>query len=205
MEFTFSDQIEEILLSLIKHQVILAPILLLIIEEAGIPLPVTDVAIAYTGYQVSLGHVSYFVAFIVVLLSQLLGASILFFLFDKYGAGILTKFGHFIDLDKKKLENVEKHFRKYGPLVIIFGRHVPGFKIPITIFSGISTIKYRTFILSTAVSLSVSIPFYLSIGQRLGPKTARLMHANHLYYLLILLPILISILPFLFMRKSKKK
>jgi membrane protein DedA with SNARE-associated domain len=205
MSFPSLDPIEDLILSLFKHQNLFAPFVLLIIEEIGIPLPVTDAAIAYTGYQVSLGRMPYFVAFIMVLISQLIGSSILYFLSDKYGSRIIFKLGKYIDLDKKKLEIVEEKFREYGALAIIFGRHIPGFKTPITIFSGISTMKYKTFILSTALSLSFTIPLYLSLGQRLGPRTARLVHANHLYYSLAILPLLISILPFLFMRKSKSK
>src|SRR5260370_20557119 len=88
-------------------------------------------------------------------------------------------------------------------LVVIFGRHIPGFRIPITVFAGMSDMKYSTFIISTFISIIFWIPFYLFLGMRLGPKTTQLLH-NHQWYLLILLVsgILIA-LGILFLRKSK--
>ena len=116
-----------------------------------------------------------------------------------------NKFGKYIDLDMNKLNSVEGGFRKYGPIAIIVGRHIYGFKVPITLFSGISKMRYPTFAISVILSDSFWIPFYLSIGRRLGPKTIRLFHShhvNHWYYLLVLVPIILALLPFFLMRKG---
>ncbi len=198
------DNLSDSIVPFLTHQIYLAPIIFLIIEEAGFPFPISDFVIAYTGYQVRLGHISYFVAYFILIIADLAGASILYFLCSRYGASVIAHFGKYIDLDTNKLKVVEKYFRKYGPLVIIFGRHIPGFRIPITVFSGISEIKYGTFLISTLLSIMLWIPFYLAVGERLGPRTVKLFHASHWSYLLILLPFLLSIVPFLFLRKKKK-
>lgn len=199
----FFDKFEDIINSIVVSKTILAPALLIFFEEAGFPLPGANFAIAFTGYQVSLGHVSYFLAFIILFLADLLGATVLYYLAFKYGESLILKIDKYMHLDKKKLKIVEEKFRKYGAVVIVFGRHIPGFRIPITIFSGISTMKYTTFLASTILSVIFWIPFYLSVGKKLGPKTIHLLSTNHWYYLLVLLTIMISIAPLFFLRKKR--
>ena len=51
----------------------------------------------------------------------------------------------------------------------------------------------------------LQIPFYLALGQKLGPKAARIFHGNYLYSLLGFIPlILIFLLYYFFLTKHKK-
>ena len=204
----FLDQLQDIFVGFLISQIYLAPIILLILEEMGIPLPFADVVIAYTGYQVEIGRIPYYSAFLILLIADIAGATFLYFLAQRYGKTILDKFGRFIDLDAHKLDVFEGFFRKYGPVAIIVGRHIYGFKVPITIFSGISKMRYLTFLISVIISDSFWIPFYLAVGRRLGPNTIRLFHlyhVNHWYYFLLLIPIILALFPFFLMRKGKIK
>ncbi len=155
----------------LTHQSVIAPILLLTLEESGIPLFVPgDIIIAYSGYNISRGRISFPIALTVIMISILVGSSILFWLSSRYGNTIIVKFGRFLHLHPERLLKVEKQFKKYGPLVIIFGRHIPGFRIPITVFAGMSGIKYRAFIISTFISTLFWVIFYLELGMKLGRK-----------------------------------
>jgi membrane protein DedA with SNARE-associated domain len=206
--FSSFDNFQDFLTSFLVHQIYLAPIILLILEEMGIPLPFADIVIAYTGYQVVIGRIPYLAAFIILLVADVAGATFLFLLARRYGKKVLDRFGKYIDLDIHKLDTFEGFFRKYGPIAIIIGRHVYGFKVPITIFSGISKMRYLTFLFSVIISDSFWIPFYLQIGKKLGPKTIRLFHVyhfNHWYYFLLLVPLLLAILPFILMRKGQSQ
>jgi membrane protein DedA with SNARE-associated domain len=208
MNFSSIDGFEDIISGFLVHQTYLAPIILLVLEEIGIPLPFADIVIAYTGYQVAVGRIPYLFAFLILLMADIIGATILYLLARRYGKTIVKKFGKYIDLDMNKLDMFEGVFRKYGPVAIIIGRHIYGFKVPITLFSGISKMKYWVFALSVIVSDSFWIPFYLSLGRRLGPKTIKLFHAyhiNHWFYLLVLIPIILALLPFFLMRKGNEQ
>jgi len=196
---TFLDGTEDLIVSFLQHQAYLAPILLLTLEEAGVPLPLPgDFIVIYTGYQVRKGAIPYPVAFASIMVAILLGSTILYFLSARYGQEIVLKLGYYIHLDKKKLLTVEEKFRKYGMLVIIIGRHIPGFRIPITIFSGISEITYKKFILSTFISVIFSTALNLSIGERLGPKALKLFHAHHSLYFFTALPLILTIIWYIF-------
>lgn len=178
----------------LSNQGVFAPILLLFLEEAGIPLPVPgDVVLAYTGFQVSQRTIAYPVAFLSLLFAVLVGSSILYYFSSKYGQMIVLKLGKYIHLSEHKLIIVEEKFKRYGPWVIIFGRHIPGFRIPITVFAGMSEITYKTFIVSTFISIIFWIPFYLSLGERLGPRTMQLFKGHPSYFLIAIIPFIIFI------------
>jgi len=205
--FSSFDNFQDVVVGFLVHQSYLAPIILLMLEEMGIPLPFADIVIAYIGYQVAIGRIPYLSAYIILLIADIAGATILYLLARRYGKKIIEKFGKFIDLDMNKLDSFEGFFRKYGPIAIIIGRHVYGFKVPITLFSGISKMRYWTFAGSIFLSDSLWIPFYLQIGRKLGPKTIHLLHEyhfNHWYYFFLLIPLALALLPFFLMRKGKQ-
>lgn len=189
----------------LTHQGAYALLVLLLIEEAGIPLPIPgDVVIAYTGYEVSRGNIPYIGAFLLLLIAVLIGSSILYYLSARFGQKIVLTFGRYIHLNEKKLLTVEEKFRKYGPWVIIFGRHVPGFRIPITVFAGMSKISYKTFIISTFISVIFWIPFYLALGQQLGPKTMQLLRGYNKYFLIALIPFIVFIGSLIYLSCNRK-
>src|ERR1700728_1922842 len=122
------DNFEDLITGFLVHQIYLAPIILLVLEEIGVPLPFADIVIAYTGYQVAVGRIPYLFAFLILLMADIIGATILYLVARRYGKAIVSKFGKYIDLDMNKLDLVEGVFRKYGPIAIIIGRHIYGFK-----------------------------------------------------------------------------
>src|SRR5882672_11395627 len=112
--FSSLDNFEDVIIGFLVHQIYLAPIILLILEEMGIPLPFADIVIAYTGYQVAVGRIPYISAYLILLIADVAGATFLYLLARRYGKKIIEKFGHFIDLDLEKLNSFEGFFRKYG-------------------------------------------------------------------------------------------
>ncbi len=193
------DSFKEWVMSLIREQPLLGPSVLLLIEEIGVPLPIPgDVYIAYAGYQVSKGTILYIPTLLVLLSSVLLGSSILYYISYRYGESLVLRFGKFIHLNERKLKFIEHKFRKFGPLVIIIGRHIPGFRIPVTVFSGISKVSYKTFILSEFISVFIWIVVFLKVGEQLGRKTLTLFHSNYGLLFILLIPIVLTAVTFFF-------
>lgn len=156
----------------------LAPLLLLFLEEAGVPILIPgDSVLAYTGYKVAQGNATpLWLAFAVALFAVLAGASILFFVSRRYGQFVVDKIGKFIFLKESHIKRAENLFKKYGAWTIIIGRHIPGMRIPITIFAATSGVKYRTFILSTIVSTLAWVLLYLHLGKRFGENLHDVIH-----------------------------
>lgn len=169
--FDWIDRYVDLLQQFLHSKMVLAPLLLLFVEEAGIPLPINgDIILAYTGYRLSLNPSGpgIWQAFFAAQVAALLGATILFFLARRWGQLVIYKLGKFIFLKEEQIRKAEAMFARWGVLGIIVGRHIPGLRIPVTIFAATSGIRYRTFIISTFISTSVWILFYLIIGKRIG-------------------------------------
>lgn len=153
------------------------PLLLLLIEEAGVPIFIPgDAILAFTGYRVqSPQHASLLVAFAIATVAVLCGASILFFVSRRYGQTVIEKLDRFIFLKQRHLELAKQLFKRYGVWAIIFGRHIPGMRIPITIFAATSGARYLTFILSTFVSTVLWIWLCLFLGRHYGTSVKYLL------------------------------
>jgi membrane protein DedA with SNARE-associated domain len=67
-------------------------------------------------------------------------------------------------------------------LAIIFGRHIPGFRIPITVACGVFRIPYRVFVPSVAVSTAIWAGIVLYIGVNYGPRFENLLRAHTSLY-----------------------
>lgn len=161
----------------ISQQSALAPLFLLLIEEAGVPIFVPgDAILVYTGYNIqSSHHASFLLAFITATAAVLCGSSILFFAARRYGQNLIMRLGGFMFLKPRHIQRAEQLFKRYGVWTIIIGRHIPGMRIPITVFAATSGVRYRTFILSTFVSTALWIWLYLSVGRHYGTDIRHLL------------------------------
>lgn len=182
------------------------PFILLTLEEMGVPMPVPgDISVTYLGLQVSKGALSFPMALLLVLLSILIGATILYTFSYLWGEKIILFLGKYIHFNKSKLISLEKKYNKYGPLLIIFGRHVPGLLYPITIFSGISKIPYPLFLTYVIISKIFIVPIYLTLGEKFGTKTMRFFHLIPRNIFLIPSIIIVGYIIYLFYKKRKSK
>ena len=191
----------------LQDQAVLAPLLILLVEEAGIPLFVPgDIILSYTGYNVSQDpQASFWVAFIIALTAVLLGSTILFFAARRWGKIIVDKLGKFLFIKHTDIIKAEQLFKKYGWWTILIGRHIPGMRIPLTIFAGVSGMRYRTFILSTAASTILWIILFLSLGHRYGGKIEGVIHHSTKYGLALILVIVITLVAAHFWAAHRRK
>lgn len=168
--FDWLDTYAEWIGHLIESHSSLAPLLLLLAEEMGVPIFIPgDVILAYTGYKVTHSyHTPIWLALGVATMSVLMGATVLFFIARKWGQKLIQHLGKFLFISDRNIEKAELLFARYGVWAIIFGRHIPGMRIPVTVFAAALGLKYKTFILSTFASTVLWILFYLKVGARYG-------------------------------------
>jgi len=191
--FYWLDKYTEGLQAFVQAHIILAPLLLLLVEEMGIPLIIPgDAIVGYVGYGLNKHHsVTFIEAFILALMAVLVGSSILFFISKKWGKQVINKFGKYIFVKQRHIDNMEKQFKKYGIWTVIFGRHIPGMRIPITIFAASSGMKYLTFIGCTFLSTVLWIIFYLKVGSAFGSDIQSLFRKDAVITILVVVSIIL--------------
>lgn len=156
----------------------------LYIEESGVPLPAPgDVFVMYVGIHVPHHLAAWIMAWLGLIVAVVLGATNLFLLSRKYGRQLAeSSLAEYFHLSHERLMRAETWFRRYGVLAIIFGRHIPGFRIPITVAAGVFQVPYRVFAPSVAVSTAIWAGVVLIIGINLGPHLADLLKAHSYLY-----------------------
>jgi membrane protein DedA with SNARE-associated domain len=157
---------------------------LLYIEESGVPLPAPgDVFVMYVGAHVPRNLPSWIVAWLGLIGIVVLGATNLFFISKKIGRRLAEgRFAEVVHLSPERLLRAEQWFQKYGVVAIIFGRHIPGFRIPITVAAGVLKVKYSVFAASVAVSTAIWAGVVIIIGINFGPRMEAFLRVHRETY-----------------------
>src|SRR6202790_3077251 len=169
---------------------------LLYIEESGIPLPAPgDVFVMYVGAHVPRNFASWFVAWLGLIGVVVLGATNLFFISRKFGRRLAeSRYAEAIHLSPERLQRAEEWFKRYGVVAIIFGRHIPGFRVPITVAAGVLRISYPVFAASVAVSTAIWAGVVMVIGINFGPRMEAFLRVHRETYWLWAAVVLVMII-----------
>lgn len=162
----------------------LSSYLLLYIEETGIPLPAPgDLFMLYTGAHTPhtpLWLLAAWAGFVVVVVA---GASNLYWIARRLGRDVAhTRLARVVHLTPARLERGEAWFRRYGLLAIIFGRHVVGFRIPITVACGVLHVPYPVFLAGVTISTAVWAGFWVGLGAVFGLRAEDFLNAHRWVY-----------------------
>jgi membrane protein DedA with SNARE-associated domain len=162
----------------------LASYALLYLEESGLPLPAPgDVFVMYVGAHVPRNLFSWIAAWLGLVGIVVLGATNLFFISRRFGRRLAEgRFAEAVHLSPERLERAQRWFEKYGVIAIIFGRHIPGFRVPITLAAGVLRVKYSTFAASVAVSTAIWAGIVIIIGINYGPRMGAFLRVHREMY-----------------------
>jgi len=118
---------------------------LLYIEESGVPLPVPgDVYVIYLGHLAA-GYwprlLGYWLAIIGIVVA---GSTNLYWISRRWGVKLIEHpLVRVVHLEPARLEKAQAWFDRWGVLAVIFGRHIPGFRVPLTLVAGTLKFPYR--------------------------------------------------------------
>ena len=148
---------------------------LLYVEESGLPLPVPgDVYVVYLGHATHGATNLLIGAWLGIIAVVVAGSTNLYFLARRWGPTLIEHpLARVFHLEPERLEKAKEWFDRWGVLAVIFGRHIPGFRVPITVLAGLLGFPYRFFVPSVAVSTAIWAGVFLLIGDRLGGAIAR--------------------------------
>lgn len=139
--------------------------ILLLIEEAGVPLPAPgDTFIALAGAQPHRTLAYTVQALALCTLAVFLGSSALYWMMRLGGRSFLNRYGRYLHLNPQRLERIEGWIVKRGPLAIILGRLIPGLRIPTTVMCGLSNVRYRVYAPSAALAGLIWSALYFLLG-----------------------------------------
>ena len=160
-------------------------LLLLYLEESGVPLPLPgDAILLYLG-----SHSPHLLlTLLLAVIAVAAGSTNLYFLSRRFGPRLLAspRLSAFLHLPPTRLHRAQTWFERWGAFALIFGRHVPGLRIPLTIVAGTFGLPYHVFLPSVIVSSTLWAALWLYLGARYAPFVEAFLTAHSwLYFLLI--------------------
>ena len=160
---------------------LLAGFWLILIEEAGLPVPVPgDFLMLGLGVHAREGGVPLWQALLVMEIATLVGASILYFVSLKAGRELVYRYGRYIHLTPARLDQAETWLRQRGSGAIVLGRLTPGLRMPTVIACGVFGVPYLRFLPSVALGAFLYILVYTLLGYFIGPPVLRALGEIHL-------------------------
>lgn len=182
--------------SVLRHDGYLAGFALIYIEESGVPLFIPgDAFLLYVGHRLPHNLPVLLAAWLGFIVAVTLGATNLYLISRRYGRRLLEhRLAKVLHLTHDRLENGELWFRRWGPWTLIVGRHVPGFRVPLTVAAGVLKLKYPVFAASVAVSSSVWAGAFLILGVLFGSRLEHSIRSAPLVFLGIALAVVVVVI-----------
>lgn len=170
--------------SLLMQDGYLVGFALLYIEESGVPLFIPgDAFLAYVGHRLPHNVPVFLVAWVGFVLAVTFGATNLYLLSRRYGRRLLEhRLAGLLHLTPERLDTAEHSFRRWGPWALIFGRHILGLRVPLTVAAGVLKLPYRTFAISVAISSAAWAAVFLLLGAFFGDSVERSLRSHPLLY-----------------------
>jgi len=148
---------------------------LILIEEAGLPLPLPgDTLIALAGTNAHRTFLSALTVIAIATAAVTVGSSILYFFMRKAGPRFTAGIMRILRLRPDRVERMQTWFRTRGTRAIVLGRLIPGLRIPTTVIAGLSGVPYRVFLPSTAFTAVIWATFFYLVGDVLRQAWAPL-------------------------------
>ncbi len=170
--------------ALIKAYGYLGGFALIYIEETGIPLFIPgDVFLLYVGSRLPHDVPILFAAWLGFVLAVTLGSTNLYLLSRRFGRRLIEhRLARFLHITPERVVSAEHWFRRYGPWALIFGRHIPGFRVPLTVVAGLLELPYGIFAISVAVSSAIWAGVFLVLGVVFGSSIEKSIRSNLLLF-----------------------
>src|ERR1051325_11577872 len=167
--------------SFLNQHGLLAAFVFLLIEEAGVPVPVPgDVLMLILGVHARLGIVPLWQAVAATWLGTMVGSSCLYFVSRIAGRGLVYRYGRFIRLTPERLDRTERWLKQHGSRAVFLGRLFPGLRIVTAVACGVFEVPFRAFFPAMSLGALLYIVVYTLLGYYFGAPMLNFLEKVHI-------------------------
>lgn len=160
---------------------LLAAFVFLLIEEAGVPVPVPgDFLMLLLGVQARTGQVTLWQAILAMEAATILGATLLYAIARWGGRALVYRYGRFMRLTPEKLDSAERWIARHGWQAVFLGRLLPGLRIVTAVACGVFEVPLRVYLPAMALGGLLYIVVYTLLGYFFGPPVLAFLERLHL-------------------------
>lgn len=169
--------------SFISHYGYLGIFLASVLSSACIPIP-SEVAYGFAGALCTAaltGHVRFSLWGVIVVgtIGSLLGAVIAYEVGRSLGRTIVDRWGRWILLTHRDLDNAERWFDRWGSASVLISRVVPVLRSFISLPAGIAEMKRGRFLVLTTIGSAAWVALLAGLGYAAGSNWSRVSGGFH--------------------------
>lgn len=158
-----------------------------------------------SGFFILLGFFDLVPVFIVILIGDLVGDTIWYYIGYFFAEPFLRKYGKFIKITPKIFEKVKMLFHKYHTKILIISKVTIGLGMSLAVLmaAGTTHIPYKKFISINFLGEIILLSTLLSVGYFFGQVYNSISEAFRIYFI-VGISITLGILLYYFIRYTKK-
>ncbi len=179
-------------------------ILWLIAESAAVPIP-NEAILLFSGFLVGSGHLNLFVALGASIIGTVGGATLAWWIARTFGPAGVRKVGRYVLLTPGRLAAAEGFFQRRGPVMIFLARLTPIVRTVVSYPAGLAGMRYRPFVLATAVGCAIWNLLVLLVGRAAGEHWTDLFERYHNPVLLVGAAVILAGVAYLALEHTLKK
>src|SRR2546425_1754130 len=167
--------------SFLDQHGLLAAFVFLLIEEAGVPVPVPgDVLMLILGVHARQGSVPLWQAIGATWLGTMIGSTFLYYAARIAGRDLVYRYGPFIRLTPERLDRAERWLKHHGSRAVFLGRLVPGLRIVTAVACGVFEVPFGVFFPAMSLGALLYILVYTLLGYFLGQPVLDFLERIHI-------------------------
>jgi membrane protein DedA with SNARE-associated domain len=178
--------------SYLGHYGYWAILLLVMVEDFGIPLPGETILIAGAIYA-GTGRMNVVAVGVVGFAAAVIGDNIGFVIGHFGGRALVLRWGRYVFLTGERLEKAERFFERRGGVVIVIARFLEVLRQANGIIAGISGMHWLRFLAFNALGAALWVGTWVSVGYFAGNHITTIYDyvTRYSYYALIALAVLL--------------
>jgi len=170
----------------LEHYSYWAVLLLVMIEDFGVPVPGETILIAAAIFA-GAGRLNVLVVGLVGFIAAIIGDNIGFAIGHLGGRALALRWGKYVFLTEERLAKAEVFFNRHGGKIIVVARFIEGLRQVNGIIAGISGMRWLRFLVFNALGAALWVGTWVSLGYLAGNHINTIYHyiTNYSYYALI--------------------
>jgi membrane protein DedA with SNARE-associated domain len=175
----------------LNHYGYWAVLLLVMIEDFGIPVPGETVLIAAAIYA-GAGRLNVVAVGVIAFAAAVIGDNIGFAIGHFGGRALVLRWGRYVRLTEQRLDKAEAFFDRHGSWIITIARFIEVLRQVNGIIAGITGMHWARFLAFNALGAALWVGTWVSLGYLAGNHIGTIYHyvTRYSLYLLIALAVL---------------
>jgi membrane protein DedA with SNARE-associated domain len=172
----------------------LAIFLLVLLQELGVPNPVTnEFVLLLAGYLAFSGVLNFGLVLLTAVSADCIGTSILYAAFYWFGQQIVERRPRWLPISPAHIERISRSLSERKVWGIYVGRHIPFLRGYVSVAAGVLRVPAKTFLPAVAVSAMTWSGGYVIAGYLVGPYWEQVAAKAGYVESLVLVAVLIAI------------